>query len=264
LIQEQMETFMNQSFRLTWVTSLAVAVLSGQQLFGQGRATGTLWSASDVLDAFQAIPMKSIPPALLRDAQGVAIIPGVIKLGFGIGGRYGEGVILGRLPDGSWSNPVFITFTGGSIGWQVGIQSADIVLVFKTRKSLERVLQGKGKLTLGADAAVAAGPLGRQAEAGTDARLQAEIYSYSRSRGLFAGISLEGSGILYSVRANEAFRRSPRPETIVAAERLRAQLTAMTGAPPPLALPPQTIPPPALPPPPPLPAPVRPNPPRGS
>ena len=120
------------------------------------------------------------------------IVPRVIKAGLVVGGRFGRGVVLVRNGKGCWSNPAFVTLTGGSVGWQIGVQSTDLVLVFKNRKTADRLLHGKDKLTLGADAAVAAGPLGRQAEAGTDARLHAEIYSYSRSRGLFAGISLKG------------------------------------------------------------------------
>jgi lipid-binding SYLF domain-containing protein len=213
------------------LAGLFLALLTEQRASAEPRVAGTLWSASEVLEAFQDVPLKSIPPSLVRGAQGVAIIPGVIKLGLGIGGRFGEGVVFVRNADGSWCNPVFISFTGGSIGWQAGVQSTDVILVFRTRKSLERILQGKGKLTLGADVAIAAGPVGRQAEADTDARLQAEIYSYSRSRGLFAGVSLEGAAMLNNARANEAFTRRPRAEDVQAAEKLKIQLMAMTGVP---------------------------------
>jgi lipid-binding SYLF domain-containing protein len=212
---------------------------------------GTLWSASEVLDDLRAIPLRAIPPTLLHGAEGVAIIPHVVKAGLIVGGRFGEGLVMVRNPDGTWSNPVFIALAGGSFGWQIGVQSADIVLVFRSRRSLERVLRGKGKLTLGADVAVAAGPVGRQAEAGTDARLQAEIYSYSRSRGLFAGLALEGAAILNNGRANEEFNQRPRPEEIHAAERLKGQLAVLGGLPAaiyPPPLPPTPVP--ILPPPP--------------
>jgi lipid-binding SYLF domain-containing protein len=199
---------MQTSFRNLILASAVLLALGGAQLQAAPRETSTMEAAGEVLDALADIPLKGIPPALLQDAQGVAIIPNVIKAGFVIGGRHGHGVLLVRQPDGSWSKPVLITLTGGSVGWQAGVQSTDLVLVFKTRNSLDRILQGKGKLTLGADAAVAAGPVGRQAEAGTDGQLKAEIFSYSRSRGLFAGVSLEGAALVMDSKATEAYYRS--------------------------------------------------------
>lgn len=157
----------------------------------------------EVLQQIMSIPEKGIPPALLSNASGIAIIPGVIKAGFILGGRYGRGILVIREKDGSWSNPVFISVTGGSIGWQVGIESIDIVLVFKSSRSVEGIL--KGKFTLGADASIAAGPVGRQASASTDILLKSEIYSYSRSRGLFAGLALEGAALQINHDADEAF-----------------------------------------------------------
>ncbi|MDA8240151.1 MAG: lipid-binding SYLF domain-containing protein [Nitrospiraceae bacterium] len=157
----------------------------------------------EVLQQIMSIPEKGIPPALLSNASGIAIIPGVIKAGFILGGRYGRGILVIREKDGSWSNPVFISVTGGSIGWQVGIESIDIVLVFKSSRSVEGIL--KGKFTLGADASIAAGPVGRQASASTDILLKSEIYSYSRSRGLFAGLALEGASLQINYDADEAF-----------------------------------------------------------
>ena len=130
----------------------------------------------------------------MQDAAGVAVIPHVVKAGFVFDGRFGRGVVLARQPDGTWSNPIFLTLAGGGVGWQVGVESTDVILVFKTRESLDRLMGGKDKITLGADVAVAAGPVGRQAEAATDAQLKAEIFSYSRSRGLFLGAFAGGSG----------------------------------------------------------------------
>lgn len=200
---------------------MGLMILAGPAA-AQSREAATVLASAEVVEALAAIPIKSIPPALMQEAQGVAIVPGVVKAGFVIGGRYGRGVILLRDADGSWSNPVFITMTGGSIGWQIGIQSTDVVLIFKNRTSLERIIQGKNKLTLGADAAVAAGPVGRQAEAGTDVQLKAEIYSYSRSRGLFAGVSFEGAGVLSDHWANEVYYRvrGGQPADILAARNL--------------------------------------------
>ncbi len=161
--------------------------------------------ATEVLDEIMSIPEKGIPPSLLRDAKAVAIIPGVIKVGFILGGRHGKGVMIVKDKEGKWGYPFFISFTGGSIGWQIGAQSTDVILIFRTRRSVDGIM--KGKFTLGADASVAAGPVGRHAEAGTDIQLKAEILSYSRSRGLFAGVSLEGSALQIDYEANGEFYR---------------------------------------------------------
>jgi SH3 domain-containing YSC84-like protein 1 len=168
----------------------------------------TIRSSQDVLEQFLELKVKQIPESLLAEAHGVAIIPDVIKVGFVVGGQRGKGVAIIREPDGSWRAPLFITLTGGSIGWQAGAQSSDLVLVFKSQQSVQGLL--RGKFTLGADAAVAAGPVGRRAEAATDIELKAEIYSYSRSRGLFAGISLDGSALQVDDEANAAYYGSIR------------------------------------------------------
>jgi SH3 domain-containing YSC84-like protein 1 len=193
---------------LPWLATLAALSLfavAPATARAAGRDLAILEDATEVLDGLAGTPPRAIPDALLRDAQGLAIIPGLIKAGFVIGGRHGRGVLLTRTPDGGWSRPEFITLSGASIGWQIGVQSTDVVLVFKTRRGLDHIR--KGKLTLGADVAVAAGPVGRQAEAGTDGRLEAEIYSYSRTRGLFAGLSLEGGALLLDSAATAAFYR---------------------------------------------------------
>jgi lipid-binding SYLF domain-containing protein len=159
--------------------------------------------ATDVLDQLLRIPERAIPPTLLSRAYAVAIIPNVVKVGFGLGARRGKGILVVRQDDSSWSNPAFVTLTGGSVGWQIGAQSTDIILVFKTRKGVDGI--DNGKLTLGADASIAAGPVGRQASAATDIEFQAEVVSYSRNRGLFAGISFEGAGVTMDRTANVAF-----------------------------------------------------------
>ncbi len=160
-------------------------------------------NALRVLEEMMKESDKSIPLNLLERCAGIAIIPDVIRAGLVIGGRHGKGVLLVRTGDGGWSDPVFIDIKGGSLGWQAGVQSADIVLVFRTPRSIENIT--RGKFTLGADVGVAAGPLGRQAEASTDAQLKAEILSYSRSRGLYAGITLQGSSIQVDDKANGNF-----------------------------------------------------------
>ena len=160
-------------------------------------------NATDVLAQLQQIPEQAVPPALLARAYGIAVIPNVVKIGFGLGARRGKGVLVVRQEGGTWSNPVFVTLTGGSFGWQIGAQSTDIILVFKTRKGVDDI--ARGKLTLGADAAIAAGPVGRSAGVATDIEFEAEVFSYSRSRGLFAGVALEGAGIAIDHKANAAF-----------------------------------------------------------
>jgi len=161
----------------------------------------TVQNAQRVLDEFGGLQIESIPPAMLGTAQGVAIFPNMVKGGFILGVNYGRGVLMVRRSDGTWSPPAMVTMGGGSLGFQAGVQAADIVLVFATPRSLEGMLRGD-KVTLGADANVALGPIGRSANAGTDARLGAEIYSYARSRGLFLGVSVNGASIALDSNAN--------------------------------------------------------------
>jgi lipid-binding SYLF domain-containing protein len=156
-----------------------------------------------VLEEMMKESDKSIPVSLVEGCAGIAIIPDVIKAGLIIGGRHGKGVLLVRTKSGDWSDPAFIDMKGGSIGWQVGVQSADVILVFRTPRSIENITEGT--FTLGADAGIAAGPLGRTAEASTDSDLKAEILAYSRSRGLYAGLTLQGSSIQEDRNANRAF-----------------------------------------------------------
>lgn len=170
----------------------------------------------DVLDDLAASPDKRIPPNLLRDASAVIIAPDVVKGGFVVAARHGHGVLLVRTKTG-WSDPVFVTLTGGSVGWQAGLAATDLFLVIRDARSLDRIFRGGGKLTLGADASVAAGPVGRDAKAATDAQLRAEILSYSRSRGLFAGVALEGDTVQVDHLANDRYygkRRVTVPDIV--------------------------------------------------
>jgi SH3 domain-containing YSC84-like protein 1 len=157
------------------------------------RETTVVDASSQVLKEIMETPVSQIPAALLADAQGIAIIPSLLKGGFVLGVRRGHGVVVVRDDKNGWKPPAFVTVTGGSVGWQIGIQATDLILVFKTQKGIQKLMQGK--FTIGADIAAAAGPIGREAAAATDATLKAEIYSYSRSRGLFVGISLDGSAV---------------------------------------------------------------------
>jgi len=157
--------------------------------------------ASRVLGEILRIPDDSIPSNLLQDAQAIAVIPNVVKASFVVGGRRGRGLIAIRGADGTWSHPSFITLTGGSFGFQAGVQSADVILVFRSKRGVDSIVNGK--FTLGADASVAAGPVGRSAQASTDEQLKAEIYSYSRARGLFAGVSLDGTRLGIDNKSNQ-------------------------------------------------------------
>lgn len=192
---------MRKSIYKVLVICLAAALFS--PAYADNREEQRVADAADVLDQLLRIPEKTIPPALLSRAYAVAVIPDVVKVGFGVGARRGKGVIVVRQDDNSWSNPAFITLTGGSIGWQIGAQSTDVILVFKSRQGVDDI--ANGKLTLGADAAIAAGPVGRHTEVATDWRFEAEVISYSRSRGLFAGIALEGAGVAMDRKANASF-----------------------------------------------------------
>jgi lipid-binding SYLF domain-containing protein len=154
-----------------------------------------------VLGEILRIPEDSIPSNLLEEAQAIAVIPDVVKASLVVGGRRGRGLIAIRGSDGTWSNPVFITLTGGSFGFQAGVQSADVILVFRSTRGVDSIVTGK--FTLGADASVAAGPVGRSAQASTDEKLKAEIYSYSRARGLFAGVSLDGTRLGIDNKSNQ-------------------------------------------------------------
>lgn len=165
------------------------------------REEGRLLTATEVLEEVQAMPDQQIPDALLSRAYGIAVIPDVTKVAFVFGGRHGNGLLVVRDKLNSpWSNPVFVSLTGGSWGLQIGAQSSDIILVLTTKTGIEGI--AGGKLTLGADASVAAGPVGRQGSAATDMNFNAEIYSYARTRGFFGGIALDGSHISIDRTAN--------------------------------------------------------------
>lgn len=159
-------------------------------------------NAVRVLKEIQAIPESAIPDKLFDEARGIVVIPDSLKIGLVIGGHSGHGLMSVRTPDGVWSNPVFVQLTGGSIGFQAGVQSSDIVLMFTGQRGLDSIVNGK--ITLGADASIAAGPVGRSTSMATDGQLEAEIWSWSRARGLFAGVALEGAVLSIDDKANQA------------------------------------------------------------
>jgi lipid-binding SYLF domain-containing protein len=165
------------------------------------RQEARLLVATEVLDELRGQRDQMIPENLLQRAYGVAVIPSVTKVALILGGRRGSGVLVVRDSRGRFTNPVFINLTGGSVGWQFGAQETDIVLVFTTKRGIEGIADGK--LTLGAGASVAAGPVGRQAEAA--AGVNAEVFAYSRSRGLFLGVALDGTAISIDNKSNSGF-----------------------------------------------------------
>ena len=150
-----------------------------------------LQRAAEVFKEIMAIPDKAIPDDLLNQSECIAIVPGLKKGALGFGGKYGKGIVMCRKADRKWSAPSFITIEGGSVGFQIGFSQSDVVLLIMNRKGIDKLISDK--FTLGADASVAAGPVGRTANAQTNVRLDAEILGYSRAKGLFAGVSLEGA-----------------------------------------------------------------------
>lgn len=190
-------------FKIRHAVLIPLALLASAVVGAQQREEARLVLATQAVEAISGMPDQGVPGWLLARAHGIAVIPNVIKVGLGIGGRGGKGVLVVRDEQGSWSNPVFVRLAGGSFGWQAGVQAADIVLVFTSKAGIEGITDGK--LTLGADASVAAGPVGRATSAATDPNLSAEVYSYSRTRGLFAGIALDAAAITIDRNANATF-----------------------------------------------------------
>jgi lipid-binding SYLF domain-containing protein len=173
--------------------SMLVFVMTAAVAFGE-KDTGTekrLKNAADVFESIMSVPDKAIPQTLLNKAECVIIVPGLIKAALGIGGEYGRGFASCRTGTSSWGPPVAVRLTGGSFGLQLGAQATDLVMLVMNKRGFERLL--KDQFTIGGEASAAAGPVGRSAAAETDALMNAEILSWSRSRGVFAGVSLNGT-----------------------------------------------------------------------
>jgi len=206
--------------------------------FANAREEARLIEASGVLEELRSQRDTLIPDRLMARAYGIAVIPNVVKVAAVVGGRRGSGALVVRDANGRFTNPIMVSITGGNVGWQIGVQSTDIVLVFTTRKSIEGITDGK--LTLGGDASVAAGPVGRSASAATDQNFTAEVYSYSRNRGLFAGLSIDGSVISIDTKANNKLygKTAPALEIIAgsittdaeAAKRFQRAILASTSS----------------------------------
>lgn len=172
------------------MTGMAFAATAANAASDNEKLVGRLAAATATIQEIAAAPDKGIPSQIMESATCVAVVPGFKKAAFIVGADYGQGVVTCRTPSGKWSAPVFIQMTGGSFGFQIGGQSTDFVMVAVNQKGLQDLL--KNKFKIGADAAAAAGPVGRNAAAGTDWKLNAELLTYSRSKGLFAGVDLGG------------------------------------------------------------------------
>src|SRR2546426_12519932 len=185
---------LNRLFILAFAIVLLASLLGPRVLSAKETATDLrdrAQNAATVLSEIMQIPEGGIPNDLLSRAEAVAVIPHVMKEAFGVGGEYGKGLLSHRLENGHWSPPSFIKIGAGSFGLQLGVEATDLVLVFTDRQGFKGLLEGKVKL--GVDSAVAAGPVGRNAQASMDVMLKSPILAYSRSKGLFAGIALDGA-----------------------------------------------------------------------
>lgn len=199
-----------------------VLVLISSLLFGPARSNAAseeaerLAKSLEVVQALVKAPDDAIPEHILARAEAVVVIPTLVKGGFVVGAQHGKGVMSVRdRAKGTWSLPSFMSLTGGSFGWQIGLQSVDLVLLVMNREGIENLM--KSEFKIGADASVAAGPVGRSAEASTDARLGAEILAYSRAKGLFAGATIQGATLKEDDDANRRYYgRSIEPEKLFA------------------------------------------------
>ncbi len=196
---------MRKSAVLYMIMSLALGV-SAQASSNREDDVHRIEDSAQIFEEILSAPDKAIPSDLLASAKCIAVIPAEKKLAFVVGGNYGKGLVTCRGPK-SWSAPVFLTVSGGSVGFQIGGSSTDFILVFRGRRGLQKLLSDKFRI--GGDLSAAAGPVGRSAAASTDIELHAEILTYSRSRGAFAGISLSGAVVQPDDTGNEAMYGQP-------------------------------------------------------
>lgn len=181
---------MKKSLLMLLVVSLCSVGFAADESTKESKAADRVQGAADVLNEIQAAPDKGIPQEVLGSAQCVAVVPSMLKGGFIVGAKYGRGLASCRTAKG-WSAPAFFVVEGGSFGFQIGGQAVDLVMLIMNNEGMNHLLSSK--FALGADASVAAGPVGRHAEANTDWKMRAEVLTYSRARGVFAGVSLNGA-----------------------------------------------------------------------
>jgi lipid-binding SYLF domain-containing protein len=185
-------------------TAAVVWLFASSTVLAQSDEARRVAEATVVLNEIMGTPDKAIPASILEKAEAIAVFPSLFKGGLLVGGQFGRGILSARdRKSGAWSSPAFLTITGGSFGLQIGGQAVDLVLVVNDRRGLQQLVGNQFKV--GADASVAAGPVGRDASAATDIQMRAKILSYSRARGVFAGVSISGSTIRQDRDANERF-----------------------------------------------------------
>jgi lipid-binding SYLF domain-containing protein len=189
--------------RVAGLTGLAIMCLASTSIADKHLGE-RISDSRAVLQELLSSPDKTVPQSLLKNARCVAVIPHLLKAAMGVGVRHGQGVISCRNDQGQWSPPAFVSLTGASFGLQVGGESSDLVLFFMSERGAQSMIAGN-KISLGGEASVAAGPMGRQGEASTDLNLKAEVYSYAKSKGLFAGMSLEGARLGPDNEANAEY-----------------------------------------------------------
>jgi lipid-binding SYLF domain-containing protein len=181
-----------------------VALPTAQEASEEARR---IQNATEVLRELTSAPDDGIPQHLLQRAEAVVVIPSLIKGGFVVGAKHGKGIVSARLQPGGWTAPGFVNMTGGSIGWQIGIESVDLVLLVMNRNGVDQLLEDR--FTLGGNLSVAAGPVGRSAAAATNAQVNAQILAYSRAKGLFAGATIEGAALHEDRDANQRLYGAP-------------------------------------------------------
>lgn len=209
---------------LVWVAIGLAAMASADEKTGkESKAQDRVQAAADVLNEIQSAPDQGIPAEVLGSAECVAVVPSMLKAGFVVGARYGRGLASCRNPKG-WSAPAFFKIEGGSFGLQIGGQAVDLVMLVMNNDGMHKLLSSKFKL--GADASVAAGPVGRHAAADTDWKMRAQILSYSRARGLFAGLELNGA----VVRQDKDSTREFYGHMVTSKAALEGEIEAPAGA----------------------------------
>jgi SH3 domain-containing YSC84-like protein 1 len=225
---------MSSRFLFVTVVLLSIGRAEGQLLAPPTVPNQVVIDATNVLSQSVAMP-SGLPQKMLADAQGIAIVPNMVRGAFVVGVQRGRGVLLVRSADGAWQPPRMIEITGGSLGYQVGVQSTDLILIFRTPQSVANVL--RGTLKVGVDASAAAGPVGRQASAATDLPLQAEILSYSRARGAFVGASIDGTSISFDKATDALYYQPPGATPASATQLVQLISTLSSGGAPPVAQP---------------------------
>jgi lipid-binding SYLF domain-containing protein len=193
---------MNKLFVLILFVSLSPLAFGAEQPTKDSKATDRVQAAAEVLNEIQSAPDSGVPEEILGRSECVAVVPSMLKGGFMVGGKYGRGVASCRTPKG-WSTPAFFMVTGGSFGFQIGGQAVDLVMLIMNNEGMQHLLSSK--FALGADASVAAGPVGRHAEGNTDWKMRAQVLTYSRARGIFAGVSLNGAVVKQDKNSTREF-----------------------------------------------------------